>query len=327
MNRNEGEGMSETETAARGGRAPQAPPAEVRSEQSALLLEAQRLGRMGSWAFHADTGEVQWSDYTCELFGIAPADFQGTVPYVMNLILPEDREILQQAHLQVSPDSPLLEAEYRIRRPDGTVRWMREQGRAIFDAEGRLVTRLGMVMDITERKRADDQLAHSEALARIASRVARVGGWTIDLPERRLTWSDENCAIHDAPPGYQPTLDEGIALFAPEHRDHVRALVAECARNGEQAALIMFDLDHFKAVNDGHGHLVGDQTLVEFCSVASDRLPARSAFGRLGGEEFAVMIDGCWRLWGRTPLKADPGALAVKSNQAAQTLWETMAAL
>lgn len=41
----------------------------------------------------------------------------------------------------------------------------------------------------------------------------------------------------------------------------------------------------------------------------------------------AVMVDGCWRLWGRTPLKADPGALAEKGTQAAQVLWETMAAI
>ena len=309
MNRNEVGGMSETDTAAREARAPQA-PAEAQSEQAALLLEAQRLGRMSSWAYHADTGEVQWSDSTCELFGIAPADFQGTVPYVMNLILPEDREILRQAHLQVSPASPLLEAEYRIRRPDGTVRWMREQGRAIFDAEGRLVTRLGMVMDITERKRADDQLAHSEALARIASRVARVGGWTIDLPERRLTWSDENCAIHDAPPGYQPTLDEGIALFAPEHRDYVRALVAECARNGTPYE---FELPKLtikgrriwvrsigEAVRDARGQIVGLQGAFQDITqrkLAEEAVRARDALlhiagrmARIGG--WAIERDG-----------------------------------
>lgn len=70
-------------------------------------------------------------------------------------------------------------------------------------------------------------------------------------------------------------------------------LLAAAERGRRAAALVMFDLDHFKAVNDGHGHLVGDQTLVEFCAVATARLPARAIFGRLGGEEFAIFADGC----------------------------------
>ena len=69
-------------------------------------------------------------------------------------------------------------------------------------------------------------------------------------------------------------------------------LLAAAERGGRPAALMMFDLDHFKSVNDSHGHLVGDQTLVEFCAAAGARLPERATLGRLGGEEFAIFIDG-----------------------------------
>jgi PAS domain S-box-containing protein len=69
-------------------------------------------------------------------------------------------------------------------------------------------------------------------LEKIAGKAARLGGWTIDLPERTLTWSDENCAIHDVPPGYKPTLEEGISLFPPEHRAEVIRKVDTCARDG-----------------------------------------------------------------------------------------------
>jgi PAS domain S-box-containing protein len=208
------------------------PTREAQREQAVLLLEAQRIGRMGSWAFHARTGRMQWSDSTCELFGIAPHEFRGTLEHVMSFILPEDRHLIEQAHGGVTPSSPLLDVQYRIRRPDGAVRWMRTQGTATFEADGGLATRLGMVVDITDQKRAEAELAQSVALARMASRVARIGGWTIDLPEGKLTWSDENCAIHDVPAGYQPRLEEGIDLFPAEYRDQVRALVAECAEKG-----------------------------------------------------------------------------------------------
>ena len=62
-------------------------------------------------------------------------------------------------------------------------------------------------------------LAQSAALlAQIAGKAARLGGWIIELPERTLTWSDENCAIHEVPPGYRPTLKEGIEYFSCSRR-------------------------------------------------------------------------------------------------------------
>jgi PAS domain S-box-containing protein len=77
-----------------------------------------------------------------------------------------------------------------------------------------------------------DRSAEDAAMLRIAGKVARLGGWTIDLPDRTLRWSDENCAIHDVPPGYQPTLTEGIGLFPPEHKADVIRHVETCARDG-----------------------------------------------------------------------------------------------
>jgi two-component system cell cycle sensor histidine kinase/response regulator CckA len=74
--------------------------------------------------------------------------------------------------------------------------------------------------------------AQDAAMIRIAGKVAKLGGWTIDLPGRTLTWSDENCAIHDVPPGYKPTLDEGIGYFPPEYRAEVLRHVDACARDG-----------------------------------------------------------------------------------------------
>ncbi len=97
------------------------------------------------------------------------------------------------------------------------------------------------IRDITGRKRAEsaeqqaerEQSAKSAALlAQMAGKAARLGGWTIDLPDRTLTWSDENCAIHDVPPGYKPTLQEGIGYFPPEYRAEVTRHVEECARDG-----------------------------------------------------------------------------------------------
>ncbi len=73
-----------------------------------------------------------------------------------------------------------------------------------------------------------------------------------------------------------------------------RRAFAEAATNAlaghRDGALLLFDLDRFKAVNDVHGHAVGDAVLVGFCAMAGSLLPREALLGRLGGEEFACLL-------------------------------------
>jgi len=202
-------------------------------EQADLLANAQRIGRMGTWRLDLLSGRLVWSEATCDLFGITPAEFAETFEHFYSFILAEDLPAYNAAHALVSPAEPLLEAEYRILRPDGALRWLLERGKVEFDVAGTAVARVGIVMDITERHALRERLAKNTALlAQIAGKVARLGGWTIQLPERTLTWSDENCAIHDLPAGHTPTLEEGIGYFPPEHRAEVLRHVDACVQDG-----------------------------------------------------------------------------------------------
>ena len=70
-------------------------------------------------------------------------------------------------------------------------------------------------------------------------------------------------------------------------------LLARCERDGETAALIMFDLDHFKNINDGFGHDAGDWVLQQVAATCQQFRRSIDRFGRLGGEEFAFLLYGC----------------------------------
>ena len=61
-------------------------------------------------------------------------------------------------------------------------------------------------------------------------------------------------------------------------------------RHRHEASCIAFDLDHFKAINDAHGHAAGDKVLVECANICRKQLRKTDLFGRLGGEEFAILL-------------------------------------
>ncbi|SDL85702.1 diguanylate cyclase (GGDEF) domain-containing protein [Franzmannia pantelleriensis] len=65
-------------------------------------------------------------------------------------------------------------------------------------------------------------------------------------------------------------------------------------RNGQQAVVMLLDIDHFKAVNDTYGHAMGDQVLMRLADLFKERFRQTDVVGRLGGEEFAVLlVDSC----------------------------------
>ena len=82
------------------------------------------------------------------------------------------------------------------------------------------------------RSRASDAIRSSEALLRIASRTAHIGGWIFDFADSRVTWSDEVCAIHEVPDGSSPAFDEALAFFMPEFRPRIIEVFERCVFDG-----------------------------------------------------------------------------------------------
>ena len=89
-----------------------------------------------------------------------------------------------------------------------------------------------------EQREAEAKLRRSEALLRIAGRAAHLGGWSIQLPELRITWSDETCTILGFPAGYTPSLETALELYLPEFRELISTEVRRCIEQG-----VPFDLE------------------------------------------------------------------------------------
>ncbi|NEP09608.1 MAG: response regulator [Symploca sp. SIO2C1] len=150
----------------------QAETALRRSE--AKLLAAQRVAHFGNWEFDLLTQQFTWSE---ELFCIFGLDFSQPEPsYIeyLQLIHPDDRELMEQTlthwlsltECPFKPTSKSCELDFRIVRPDGSIRYIEAKGEPILNEWGQLRKFFGVAQDITQRKQVEEALRQSEARER-----------------------------------------------------------------------------------------------------------------------------------------------------------------
>ena len=115
---------------------------------------------------------------------------------------------------------------------NGNERWSEIDKVPYHDDRGEVLGIVVVEKDITEGKLLELDLRHKETLIRIAGRVTRTGGWTIDLPGNKVSWSDEVFDILEYARGDAPPLADALALYPEEWRDIVASAIGECSRNG-----------------------------------------------------------------------------------------------
>ena len=137
---------------------------EKRQAEQLLAVERERLrlalsaGHMGAYELDIATDTLWWSPETYELFGVTPSTFKPTRESVIDLLDPDDRPgFATRRRTAISEHEPFFD-EFRLRRPDGSRVWIGYRGQAEYDPRGRPVRTFGVVMDITERKRAEEVL-------------------------------------------------------------------------------------------------------------------------------------------------------------------------
>jgi diguanylate cyclase (GGDEF)-like protein/PAS domain S-box-containing protein len=212
------------------------------------------------WTITAD-GEISYVSPSVQtLRGISP---EQAIAQSLEQIHPAASRRQVQGYLQQvarecrrgrKPQAFRAELEYFS--ADGSTIWCDVLALPVLNDDGSLRYVLGTSRDITERKRYEQQL---------------------DLTNQQL---------------HALASTDSLTGVCNRHRLQlmIQQLISTSAISGEPVAMILCDIDHFKQVNDRHGHNVGDLVLVEFCQRAQRCLRSSDRLGRWGGEEFLILV-------------------------------------
>jgi diguanylate cyclase (GGDEF)-like protein len=231
---------------------------ERKRVQEALKVSEERYSlavtgaKDGIWDWDLRTGVMYFSDRCKGMLGWDPGAAWSSSDDWLSRVHPDDLDKVKKA-LQEHLDGRAehCEIEHRMRRSDGSYSWILARGLAVRDESGRPSRIAGSLTDIHQRKLLEEQLLHD--------------------------------ALHDP-----LTQLPNSTLF----RDRLGIAIAQAERRpGFLFAVLFFDLDRFKIINDSLGHSVGDQLLKATARRLLSFLRPGDTVARLGGDEFAILAN------------------------------------
>jgi PAS domain S-box-containing protein len=142
----------------------------------ALTRLAQEVGGFGFWDWDVENNRGEWSTGLYRIYGIDPAE-NATVRRLLASVHPDDYERARAVNIAAVKEGGMEPQEYRVVWPDGQVRWIMARAEMTRNAEGKVVRAVGVNIDITDQKRADDKIRESEARFRTLANSAPVLMW------------------------------------------------------------------------------------------------------------------------------------------------------
>ncbi len=218
------------------GRKPEASPM-VDSERLALYLSEQRMSslfRNSPAAIGVSTVQegriIDVNERYCELLGYERDELLGRTVGALRLhVETHNREEVMNRLLV---ERRVNGVETRFRRKDGVLRDVIVNLELLALAGDSAPVMVAQIVDITERKQAEERIRQSRSMLRMASRVGRLGAWQVDIPDLGITCSDEAGSILGLPPGPPLGLWESFSFGPPVRQREFRKAFESCARDG-----------------------------------------------------------------------------------------------
>ena len=232
------------------------------SERVRLLDQAEAAAHVGHWRIDPADQAIFWSPEVFRIHGL-PEGEPPALDQAIDLYHPDDRERVAEALACALADGQPFAFEARLVRPDGAVRHVESQGERVHSSSNDAIGLFGLIRDVTEQIEARQVLRDARDAADRSATAAMVLASTDALTglanRRRLV-------------------------------EYLGSKLAGAAGEEARLSVVLFDIDHFKSVNDRYGHDIGDEVLKRVASAAAEGLRNTDLIGRYGGEEFVIIL-------------------------------------
>lgn len=236
----------------------------------------------GVWDWNANSGHVYRSPGWYRMLGYEVDSLENTVFTWESLIHEDDYErVMAHFNAYLSQQSDSYQIEYRCRMNDGDYLWIEDRGKVVaWNEDGSVCRMIGAHRSIQQQRLA--QFAMEEKNQQLAQ--------LIEVRTHDLLVANRALEIKVREVEALAEKDPLTGIYNRHRFDKtLRSEMERAQRYGTSLSLIIFDLDHFKQVNDLYGHTAGDKVLLNLTALIQQHIRESDLLARWGGEEFMIV--------------------------------------
>ena len=270
----------------------------LRATQERYQMAREVAGVVGAWEWDMKADKVYADACYAELHNVDPALAEAGLPVATFIpaLHPDDRDRVRARAQESAISGAAFSEEYRLVQADGSIRWVYTRGKAYLDADGRPARNTGVIIDITERKQAEAELAAARIDLDLAAQAAGLGRWVLRPHIKQRHWDARTRAIFGLTEHEPPRTSLFLSLVHPDDREIVRAAMAAATDPSGSGAI---NLDYrIRRADDGALRWIEvfgqaffeDGICTRFVGVVSDVTDRREAVDRLVRQEETLRL-------------------------------------
>ena len=220
-------------------------------ETAERFVLSQSVARVGTFEWLLDENRLIWSPEMESLYGLRQGTFTGTYEEVTSYIHPDDKVAVSKQVSSAIKGGPPFNIEFRIIQKNGSVRWLLGRGKVIKNKEGNPMRFIGVNVDITEQRKAAEDLRKSEERLALALEASKLGLWEWDVATGQLMWSSQLKKIFGFKQSENITYERYLETLHPDDKALMQKTIKTAMKTGKN-----YQVEHRVVWPDGSIHWV-----------------------------------------------------------------------